>query len=197
MKNASAIADPPDRLIDWVLPEPSGTVDLAKLFRPGPIAALFRADREMLEAAGGMPFPMQVMLSHEPFGLVDAIEGRLGKVTPTEFRSFFVSILGVFCNLASVELQAVETRSDFSFHSPDLYALRLETDGRIAASDLHLTEEQAAAWCLASPAFPSLVTDIDTIIKFRERGGPHILRDAMREQRLRLRSAIFAKLAIA
>jgi hypothetical protein len=189
LKNAAAISDPPDRLIDWLLPEPSEAVDLARLFRPGPIAALFAADRKVRKTAGDVPYPMPVMLLHAPSGLMEAMEGRLGRVSPLEFKSFFVSLLDVFCTVASVELTAVETRGDSFFDSPEVYAIRLEIDGRTAATDFHLTEEQAAALCISSPDFPSFAPDLASAIAFRERGGPHLLREAMREQRSRICAA--------
>ena len=90
-------------------------VDLANLFRPQPIAALFSADRKVRDSTRQQPYPMPAVLLNAPCGLIDAIEGRLGKVTPLEYKSFLVSILGVFNNLAAVELQAVETRGERLF----------------------------------------------------------------------------------
>jgi hypothetical protein len=190
LEQITLLTSPPSTLSDWGrLPISHDHVDLAKVFRPDPLKALFDADRRFRTATKQPPYPQSVIESGHATGLIEAMEGRLRVVSVLEYEFLLISILSVFSTLATLDVVSVEMLADPFFEAAELYALKLELEGRGAVQKYILTEEEAAAWCLSGPDFPVFSTDMSTIIKFRERGGPHILRDAMREQRATLRVA--------
>ncbi len=160
---------------EWLRLAGRGSVRIHEILRPDAVLHLLQDEHIKL---GLHLAPVQELL--------EALQGQRSQVSSETFAALISCIFIVFTNIALLETSAFMVGSD-PLMVPELYGLKLELDGREAAERYHLEEEQVAAFCVSSSDFEAVSTDADSIIAFREDGGPKVLRDALREQRTRIR----------